>query len=292
MSPAHGPFAAALNLPPWLCGNCGFWQRHFERPPSCPLCVDARHIVPAEGWSFRDLQTARGQVACSWLELEPGVWRYLNEPAPGIGPMGYLIQSDGRNVAFEGCGVYSEACLEHLAALGGVDVAAASHPHAYGGLWQLQDRFDCEVALHPADLSWSTALRVTWPFDDTLEIAPGLRLHLTAGHFAGHTVLHDERRRILFCGDALKFELDPDDHRRAIAISTHKAFVRGVPLTHGELCRYRDVFGALEFCQTWTPFEQAANAGRAETLAFLDRRLSGPPSAAAMPLHTGETRRG
>ncbi len=288
MSARDEAFAAALNLPAWLCGNCGFWQRHFQQPAECLLCLDARHVVPAAGWSFCDVETAQAHIGCEWSELEPGVWRYVNDPAPGIGPMGYLIQRDGCNVAFEGCGLYSQAALEHLAAIGGVNVAAASHPHAYGALWQLQDRFDCEIALHPADLAWSGALRVTWPFDDALEVAPGLRLYLTAGHFAGHAVLHDEWRRILFCGDALKFELHPEDERRAVAISTHKAFVRGVPLTHGELRRYREVFDALDFRQTWTPFEQAANVGRAEALAHLDCQLTGRPVVAPTPLRTPE----
>ena len=96
-----------------------------------------------------------------------------------------------------------------------MQVLAASHPHAYGALWQLQERFDPELALHPGDLEWSGALQVSWPFDDVLEPLPGLELHLTAGHFAGHTVLFDRARRILFCGDVLKFELDLDDPRRA-----------------------------------------------------------------------------
>ena len=108
-------------------------------------------------------------------------------------------------------------------------------PHAYGALWQLQDRWDPELALHPGDLEWSGALQVSWPFDDMLEPLPGLELHLTAGHFAGHTVLYDRPRKILFCGDALKFELDPADPRRATTISAHKAFVRGIPLTPNEL---------------------------------------------------------
>ena len=284
MSPGYAPFAAALNLPAWLCDNCGFWQRHFEVPRSCPLCLDARHVVPAGGWTFHHADDARAQTACTWTEVEDGVWRFANDPAVGIGPMGYLIRCDGHNVAFEACGVLSDAALDHVAALGGVDVAAASHPHAYGALWQLQDHFDCEIALHPGDLAWSGAFRVTWPYDDELEIAPGLRLHHTAGHFAGHTVLHDAERRILFCGDALKFELDPADERQAATISTHKAFVRGVPLTHGELRRYRDVFATLAFDQTWTPFEQAANAGREAVLAFVDGQLGGRPSAAPIQL--------
>ncbi len=88
-------------------------------------------------------------------------------------------------------------------------------------------------------------------------------------------MLHDRARGIVFCGDALKFELNPRNPREALTISAHKAFVRGVPLTQAELTRYRAVFAALDFHQTWTPFEQAANVGRAEVLALIDAMLAG-----------------
>ena len=260
MSPGYLPFAGALDLPAFLCDNCGYWQRYFEPPPSCPMCLDARHVVPQDGW------------------------RFWNDPVGGIGPNAYLVQTAAGNMGFEGCPVFSEAALDHIEALGGLAVLSASHPHSYGALWQLQDRFDPELALHPGDLAWSSALRVTWPWDETLEPLPGLELHLTAGHFAGHAVLFDRIRRILFCGDALKFEPDPGDPRRALAISAHKAFVRGVPLTPAELHRYRAVFAPLDFAQTWTPFEQAANSGRAEALALIDGMLATRPHAAPVPL--------
>jgi hypothetical protein len=280
VSPGFAPFAPALELPAWLCENCGSWQRLPERPSSCPLCLDARHVVPSAGWSFLSAEEARERIACRWDEVEPGVWRFRDDPAPGIGPMGYVICTPHGNVAFEGPPLWSDDALAFIERdLGGLVVASASHPHAYGGLWQLQDRFDPELALHPGDLQWSAALRVTWPFDDVVEVLPGIELRWTGGHFAGHAVLHDRKRRILFCGDALKFELDPADERRALAISAHKAFVRGVPLTHAELRTYRDVFAALDFTQTWTPFEQAANSGRDEALALIDRMLAGRPFA-------------
>ena len=284
MSPGYLPFAGALRLPAFVCDNCGYWQRHFAPPPSCPMCLDARHVVPQGGWQFWTREEAQARFPCHWAELEPGVWRFWNEPVSGIGPSAYLIQTPGGNMGFEGCPVFSEAALRHIADLGGMQVLAASHPHAYGALWQLQDRFDPELALHPGDLEWSGALQVSWPFDDTLEPLPGLSLHLTSGHFAGHTVLYDRARRILFCGDALKFELDPADARRALTISAHKAFVRGIPLTPGELRRYREVFAPLDFVQTWTPFEQAVNSGRAEALALIDAMLATRPHAAPVPL--------
>ena len=284
MSPGYLPFAGALELPAFLCDNCGSWQRHFAPPPSCPMCLDARHVVPQHGWRFWTREQAQAEFPCHWEELEPGIWRFWNDPVNGIGPSAYLLTTPAGNMGFEGCTVFSEAALEHIAALGGLAVLSASHPHSYGALWQLQDRFDPELALHPGDLAWSGALRVSWPFDEELEPLPGLSLYLTGGHFDGHTVLFDAGRRILFCGDALKFELDPADRRRALTISTHKAFVRSIPLTPGELRRYRAVFAALPFEQSWTPFEQPRNSGRTEALALIDAMLATRPHAAPVRL--------
>lgn len=286
MSPGYLPFAGALELPTFVCDNCGFWQRHFEPPSSCPMCLDARHVAPQSGWTFWSEAEARKKFPCRWAEVEPGVWRFWNDPVSGIGPSGYLIRTAAGNLGFEGCSVFSEAALDHIAALGGLDVLSASHPHSYGALWQLQDRFDPELALPPGDLAWTSALRVSWPYDETLEPLPGLELHRTAGHFTGHAVLLDRDRKILFCGDALKFELDRANPRRALTISTHKAYVRGVPLTTGEARRYRDIFARLDFTQTWTPFEQAANSGRPEALALLDHMLRTRPHAAFVALET------
>lgn len=284
MSPGYLPFAGALDLPAYLCDNCGSWQRHFEPPSSCPLCLDARHVLPQTGWRFWTEAEARALFPCHWSEVEPGVWRFWNDPVNGIGPSAYLVRKPGGNMLFEGCTVFSEEALSAIAALGGVDVLSASHPHSYGALWQIQDRFDPELALPAGDFGWSAALRVSWPYDDRLEPLPGLSLHVTGGHFDGHAILHDRERRILFCGDALKFELDPADPRRARTISTHKAFVRGVPLTRRELERYRAVFAPLDFRQTWTPFEQARNSGRAEALALIDSMLATRPHAAPVPI--------
>ncbi len=284
MSPGYLPFASALELPAFMCDNCNFWQRHFATPPSCPLCLDARHVTPQTGWRFWTEIEARERFPCHWAEIEPGRWRFWNEPVSGIGPSAYLIQTPNGNMGFEGCAVFSEAALDHIAGLGGLQVLSASHPHSYGALWQLQDRFDPELALPQADFLRSAALRVSWPWDDALEPLPGLRLYRTAGHFAGHAVLYDQAQGILFCGDALKFELDPADPRRARTISAHKAFVRGVPLTPRELTHYRDVFAPLDFRQTWTPFEQARNSGRREALALIDAMLATRPHAFPVPL--------
>ena len=282
--PGLEPFLPALGLPPRFCTNCGFWQRHFETPPSCPLCLDARHVLPVDGWRFLDVEEARAAYPMHRRELEPGVWAYWNDPVDGIGARAYLFVGEGGNLMFEGAAIFQDEALEHIESLGGVDVLSASHPHSYGALWQLQERFEPELALHPGDLPWWGAFRVTRPFDAALSALPGVELRHTGGHFDGHTVAWDAARRIVCCGDALKFELDPDDDRRALAVSTHKAFVRGVPCTPDECRRYRDVFASLAFEQTWTPFEAAANSGREEAVALFDLMLDTRPHPDPVPL--------
>lgn len=283
--PGVSLFQEALRLPAFVCTNCGFWQRHFQQPSACPLCLDARHVVPRDGWRFLDVRQAQATWPTHWEELEPGAWRFWNEPVEGIGPSGYLLTTPKGNVFFEACSIFDAPALAQIEALGGIDLLSASHPHSYGALWQLQDYFEPELALPAADFAWSSALRVTWPWDDRLTPVPGMQLHRTAGHFEGHAVLYDEARRLLLCGDALKFELDPVDRRRATSISAHKAFVRAVPLTQHELRRYREVMEALDFTMTWTPFEQVRNSGRTEALRLIQSQLDGRPHARQVPLH-------
>lgn len=267
------------DLPAYLCTNCGFWQKYFREPSRCPVCEDSRHVLPEGGYEFLTVEEMRKRVECVWEEVEPGVWKFSIDPAIGISPSGYLVVSDEGNVAFEGCPFYSEDALSHIESLGGVDSVSASHPHTYGALWQLAERFEPDVCIHHDDLGWATAFGVTLPFDDELKLPGDLRLLHTGGHFAGHTVMMDDGRGILFTGDAVKLELAASDPtgRTADGISAHKAFVRRVPLTHSELRRYREVFSALDFSQTFTPFEQCDNVGPEEVLKLIDAQLDGRP---------------
>lgn len=275
--PGLTPFLPSLQLPAYVCRNCGFWQRHFARPSDCPLCRDARHVLPPHGWSFYNLEEARQAFPMHWEEMLPGLWRFWNDPVDGIGSHSYLIQNNSGNLIFEGATVYSAAALEFIDILGGVDFAAASHPHTYGALWQLQDHFEAKIALHPADLAWTSALRVTHPFDQELLLSPQLRLLHAGVHFAGQAFLHDAYHGVLFCGDALKFDLDRQSACRAVAISAHKSFVRGVPLTPGEAESYREVFRRFPFEKTYSPFEQAHNVDSALVDRFLARAIAEYP---------------
>lgn len=263
------PFLPSLQLPAYVCRNCGFWQRNFTMPTDCPLCKDARHVLPPNGWAFYNFEEASQAFPMHWEELLSGLWRFWNDPVDGIGSHSYLIQHRQGNVMFEAATVYSNKALEKIKSLGGVDFASASHPHTYGALWQLQDHFEAAIPLQAADFGWSVALRVTHPFDEELELFPSLRLLRAGVHFPGQAFLHSAEHGVLFCGDALKFDLDDADPRRAVSISSHKSFVRSVPLTPNETTEYRKVFQRYAFDKTYTPFEQAHNVDSALVDRFL-----------------------
>ncbi|WP_200900400.1 MBL fold metallo-hydrolase [Rubrobacter aplysinae] len=282
--PADWPREAELQA--YVCTNCGFWQKRFERPATCPLCEDFRHVLPERGFEFLDAGEAAERSRCSWSEVRPGVWRYSLDTPLGISPSGYVLVRLEGNVAFEASALYDDGALDHIESLGGVAYASASHPHTYGALWRLAERFGCEVAIHREDLGWARAFGVTLPFDAALDLPGGLRLINTGGHFAGHSVLHDPGNRRLYIGDAVKLELagsDPEG-RTADGISTHKAFVRRIPLTPDEAHRYREVFSGLGFDETFTPFEQCTNVGEREVLALLDAQLERRPFVEVLPL--------
>jgi hypothetical protein len=266
----------------FACANCGFWQKHFA-PPDCPVCTDVRNDLPEDGWHFLPEAEVAATHDGAAREVAPGLWAFTTTPALGLAGTGWLIVRDGGNIAFEAAPFYTEALLDRIEQLGGIAFLSASHAHGYGALFQLQRRFDpAVVAIQRDDLKMTKAFRVTAPFDDTLELAPGYTLHHVGGHYEGQAALHDAPDRRLFCGDMFKIDQDADG--RSHAISSHKAFHKDIPLTHAELGRYRDVIAPLDFDAVLTPFEYAPEVTQAVALAALDDGLARAPGVRRISL--------
>ena len=271
-----------MPLSPFACSNCGHWQMYFAVPPHCPICSDVRNDLPEDGWDFRTLDQVRSGLRYHRREVIPGVWEFWITPRFGLDSHGWLLIEPGGNVAFEAAPCYDDDALDAIAGLGGIAPLAASHPHGYGALWQLQQRFSPPLLIQKEDLQWTKAFRVTHPWDERREILPGLVLHHTGGHYEGHSVLHDARRGAVFVGDALKLDLDGDG--RVKALSTHKAFHKQIPLSPDEARRYRTVFERLDFDTVFTPFECAAGVPKAAVLELLDRMVDGGASTRPVPI--------
>ena len=275
-----------MPLSPWACSNCGHWQKYFAVPPSCPVCSDVRNDLPDDGWDFRTPAQVEAALTWNWREVTPGIHEFWTTPRFGLDSHGWLLTYPDGNVAFEAAPYYSEAALAEIERLGGIRILAASHPHGYGALYQLQERFKPEALLiQRDDLNWTKAFRVTWPYDESFVIRPGLTLHHTGGHYDGHAVLHDAQRRALFAGDSLKVDFDHDG--APAGLSTHKAYHKQIPLSRDEAMRYRDVISTLDFDQVFTPFEHAPNTTTADAVALLDQVIAGPPFTHPIPIARG-----
>ena len=270
----------------YCCANCGFWQRRFDVPATCPVCEDYRHPLPPDGYAFRTTDEVANRQRVTWDEPLPGVTRFSTAPQLGIGSCGYLIEHPVGNVHFDGCGWYDGAALDYIEARGGVATLAASHPHVYGALWRVADRFAPTSAFQAESLPFCQAFDVSFPFDERWEVADGLTLIRTAGHTPDHTVLHDAANRRLYCGDALKFTFPEPGQTvgRPDTVSTHKAFDAHIPLTHGDARRYLELFEPLDFDVVVTPWEVVTAGGKDAALRLLRAQLDGPPSADPMPL--------
>ena len=268
------------------CTHCGFWHRWFEgqRPITlnCVLCSDVRNALPPDGWDYADVARVSASIRPRWKEFTPGIWGFWCEPRYGLAGTGWLIRRDDGNVAFEGAPFYHDEALEQVERLGGVRALGASHPHGYGAIWQLQERFRPELVIHREDIRYTKAFQVTTVADDVHEMVPGLTLHHVGGHYEGQCVLHEEARRALFVGDSLKFD-DFDTEGRVHSLSCHKGYHYHIPLSKEELARYRRVYLGLPFERSFTPFEYAPNVGRDDALALFDRLIAGTPTTRPYP---------
>ena len=261
----------------FVCEHCGFWQHHFA-PSHCPVCEDFRHPLPPNGWHFAPAAAVAASTRCRVDQVLPGVFAVTADPPIGIGPSGYLLRTPHGNIAFEGCGWYDDAALDAFADAGGVRWAAASHPHVYGALWRVCERFAPELVLHRDDLAFAKSLPVSWAYDERAELAPGVTLVHTDGHTPGHTALiwdgAGASRRTLFCGDAFKYTVDIGG--TATSVSTHLAFDADVPLTRTQVAGYARTLAPVDATTVVTPWEVVRAGGMPAARALLDLQLAAP----------------
>ena len=263
-----------MALTHYACTHCGGWILWFDsrEPVACPNCTDVRNALPQEDFTYLPIDHAPGRFATRWQETLPGLWEFWTTPQLGLGSHGWLLLREEGNIAFEAAPFYDEASRRQLEVLGGIQILAASHPHGYGALWQLQEFFDPELIIHKDDLQYTKAFRVNHPIDDFHAIDAAHEMLRLGGHYEGQTALYDHNRRILFLGDALK--IDFDDAGVPQALSCHKGYHYAIPLTRDELLHYREVFGRFDFAHVCTPFEFGRGVNQALAVALIDYLLT------------------
>ena len=279
-----------MALEHYTCTNCGYWQQYFAAPPNCPVCSDVRNALPENGWEFVRAEEMfnrerRCELKCRWREIDEGIWMFSNEPPLGIGSSGYLIECATGNIAFESPGWWTRDALAFIHNLGGVKFVSSSHPHGFGAIYQLEEFYPgATIAFQREAVQFTKNLAVNFVFDDVLAINEAATLYHVGGHYEGQAVLYYEPRKILFCGDALKFDLNAAG--KTVGISCHKAFHKQIPLSKKEIENYLRVIGNLDFRQVCSPFEHAPDAKTADAVRLFETQLqSHRTTVAPLPLN-------
>ncbi|WP_149038650.1 MBL fold metallo-hydrolase [Kitasatospora sp. MBT63] len=188
-----------------ICRTCG--TQYAAARPDCPVCLDERQYVGADGQQWTSLAELRGEGhEMRFEEQGPDVLGIGCTPAFAIGQRALLLRTAAGNVLWDCVPYLDDAVIREVAQAGGIDAIVISHPHFYSAMVEWAHTFDAPVYLHEADRQWvgrpDPALRF-WSgrthrlTDDLTLINPGI-------HFPGSTVMHwSSGAGALFSGDVV-----------------------------------------------------------------------------------------
>ena len=198
-------------MPSYICTTCGVGYAETDAPRDvCLICADERQYVNARGQGWTTLEELQSDHVNELRELEPGLWGLGSKPQVAIGQRALVVERPDGGVMWDCTPVITDEALRAIATRGGIRAMAISHPHffstmvdwsrALGGVpvYLHEDHRDYVMRPDPAIRYWS---------GETQEIASGITLVRTGGHFTGSSVLHwaegAEGRGVLLTGDSI-----------------------------------------------------------------------------------------
>lgn len=222
----------------FICVTCGTqFAPTIGAPDLCPICCDERQYVGQGGQEWTTLAEMRAgawkNVLC---EQEPNLIGIGTEPKFGIGQRALLVRSPVGNIIWDCVTLLDQATIQAVRDLGGIRAIAISHPHYYSTMVEWSRAFDdAPIFLHERDREWVQRPDPAVQFwsGAAREIAEGLTLIHTGGHFDGFQVLHwrdgAEGRGVLLSGDQPQVCADPR------WVSFMWSYPNYVPLNAGEV---------------------------------------------------------
>ena len=198
-------------MPSFICTTCGVGYAETEAPrETCLICADERQYVNAKGQRWTTLEDLQQHHVNEIVELEPGLFGLGSKPQIAIGERALVIARPDGGVMWDCTPLLTDAAIAELKAKGGIKAIAISHPHFFATMvdWS-QALGGVPIYLHEANRDWvmrpDAAIRF-WN-GESLEIADGITLIRTGGHFPGSTVLHWAEgaggKGVLMTGDSI-----------------------------------------------------------------------------------------
>lgn len=247
-----------------VCVTCGTQYPGEETLADCPICRDERQYV---GWQGQRWTTTAEIAGGHEIRFEDaaGVTTLCLEPSFAIGQRAFLIPQPGGLVMWECLPTVTDAAVERIAGLGGVQAIAISHPHFYSAMLEWSAALGgVPIYLNEADEDWvafdSPFLRFwdgeRFALSDTLDL-----VHLP-GHFAGSSGLlwknGPRPGSSLFSGDAIQIAMD-----RRFA-SFMYSYPNAIPLGRKALVRLKAHVDPLDFADLYGSFEGKQMIGDAK----------------------------
>ncbi|PKR87368.1 MBL fold metallo-hydrolase [Pleomorphomonas diazotrophica] len=249
-----------------VCVTCGTQYPGVEHRDDCPVCRDERQFV---GWDGQRWTTSAEVAASHEIRFEDvaGVTTLWLVPRFAIGQRAFLIpQADGL-VMWECLPTVTDAAVERIAGMGGVQAIAISHPHFYSAMLEWSEALGgVPIYLHEADEEWVTFDSPFLRFwsGDRFQLTDAVDLVHLPGHFEGSTgLLWKNGPRpggSLFPGDAIQIGMD-----RRIA-SFMYSYPNAIPLGRKSLTRLKAKVDPLEFKDLYGSFEGKQMIGDAKAL--------------------------
>jgi len=198
-------------MPSYICTTCGVGYAETEAPrDTCLICADDRQYVNPRGQSWTTMEELQAKHANDLRELEPGLLGLGSKPQIAIGERALVITRPEGGVMWDCTPLVTDEAVQLLKASGGIKTIAISHPHFYATMVDWSRALgNVPVYLHEDNRDW-----VMRPDDcikfwkgERYEIAPGITLIRTGGHFPGSTVLHwadgAAGKGVLMTGDSI-----------------------------------------------------------------------------------------
>jgi hypothetical protein len=210
----------------FICRTCGVQHAPSERPPErCAICEDERQYVGWNGQRWTTLQEMRAEGYRNEIRDDFGLAGIGTEPSFGIGQRALLVPTERGNVLWDCISLVDPETVRELEERGGIASIAFSHPHFYGSMVEWSRAFGgATIHIPEADRPWvmrdDPAIQL---WSDRVELAPGVTLIQTGGHFEGSAVLHWEG------GAEGKGALLVGDTATVVQDRRHVSFMRSYP---------------------------------------------------------------
>ena len=236
-----------------LCKTCGTSYDERSTPIlRCKICDDERQYVPVSGQAWVAFEDLISHHTNAWQQHDNTLFSLKTVPRFAINQRAFLLRTPQGNILWDCIANLDAATMALIAALGGIDAIAISHPHYYTTMQDWAAEFNAPIYLHASDRRWvmrdSPWIRF-WD-GDTIELTRDVKVIRLGGHFAGGCVLHWARDEgVVLSGDIV--QVTPGAH----AVSFMWSYPNMLPLPAATVSDIIQRLRTVKFKQLYGAFE-------------------------------------